>query len=68
MIKTITLLLLTIILVTLGTALFHLIRKTDKPDKMVKTLTLRIVISLGLFVIIFLGLATGFIQSHGIGG
>lgn len=68
MIKTITLLLLTIILVTLGTALFHLVRKKDNPEKMVKTLTLRIIISLGLFVIIFLGLATGLIESHGIGG
>ncbi|MEO1884981.1 MAG: DUF2909 domain-containing protein [Methylococcales bacterium] len=67
MIKTIILLLLTVILVSLGTALFHLVRKKDSPELMVKALTVRMGISLGLFVIIFIALATGLIQSHGIG-
>jgi uncharacterized membrane protein len=67
MIKTIILLLLTVIFVSLGTALFHLVRKKDSPEQMVKALTVRMGISLGLFVIIFIALATGLIQSHGIG-
>ncbi len=66
--KTIIFILLIGIIASLITALFHLTRKKDNPKQMVKALTMRIAISLALFLIILIGLISGIIQPHGISG
>jgi len=66
--KTIIFVLLIGIIASLITALFHLTRKKDNPKQMVKALTMRIAISLALFLIILIGLISGIIQPHGISG
>lgn len=57
------------ILVSLGSALFHLVRHKSDEDsrKTAKALTFRIGLSLGLFILLVLALATGLIQPHGLG-
>lgn len=54
------------IVVSLGSALFHLV--TDKGDskKMVRALTVRVGLSVGLFVVLMAAWALGLIQPHGI--
>lgn len=54
------------ILVSLGSALFHLM--TDKGDskKMVRALTLRVALSVGLFLMLMGAWAAGLITPHGI--
>ncbi|MGB8328368.1 MAG: twin transmembrane helix small protein [Steroidobacteraceae bacterium] len=54
------------IVASLGSALFHL--ATDKGDskKMVRALTVRIALSVALFLLIMLGWYLGFITPHGI--
>jgi len=66
--ETIIFVLLIGIIASLITALFHLTRKKDNPKQMVKALTMRIAISLALFLIILIGLISGIIQPHGISG
>ncbi len=66
--KTIIFVLLIGIIASLITALFHLTRKKDNPKQMIKALTMRIAISLALFLIILIGLISGIIQPHGISG
>ncbi|WFP50783.1 twin transmembrane helix small protein [Methylomonas sp. EFPC3] len=57
------------IVVSLGSALFHIVKHKDDEDskKTAKALTVRIGVSLGVFILLFLALATGLIQPHGIG-
>jgi len=54
------------IVVSLGSALFHLM--TDKGDskKMVKALTVRVGLSVGLFLLLMVAWATGLIQPLGV--
>lgn len=54
------------IIVSLGSALYHLVRHKDHSEQTVKALTLRIGISLALFVFLFLAFAAGWIRPHGI--
>jgi succinate dehydrogenase/fumarate reductase cytochrome b subunit len=56
------------IVVSLGSAMFHLM--TDKGDskKMVKALTVRVALSVGLFILLLIAWSQGLIQPHGIGG
>jgi predicted anti-sigma-YlaC factor YlaD len=56
------------ILVSLGSALRHLVREPQGSRKMVKALSWRIGLSVLLFVLLMLGVATGLIEPHGIGG
>jgi uncharacterized protein YacL len=56
-----------VILVSLGTALFHLISNKEQSDKTVKALSIRIGLSLLLFIFLFIAMATGLIKPHGIG-
>ena len=53
--------------VSLGSALFHMM--TDKGDskKMVKALTIRVALSVGLFILLLIAWANGLIQPHGLG-
>jgi hypothetical protein len=57
------------IIASLGTALFHLIKTpaAEESAKTAKSLTMRIGLSLLLFILVFLAFATGLIQPHGIG-
>jgi len=68
-IKTIVLIAFFLIIISLGSALFHLVRhrSAEQSEKTVKALTIRISISIALFVFIFLAFATGVFQPHGIG-
>jgi hypothetical protein len=54
------------IIVSLGSALFHLV--TDKGDskKMVRALTVRIGLSVSLFLIIMAAWALGIVAPHGV--
>ena len=57
------------IVVSLGTALFHLVKAKDPEQsrKTAKALTFRIGLSLGLFILLVIALATGLLQPSGIG-
>ena len=54
------------ILVSLGSALFHLVRGRGRSDRTAKALTVRIGLSFGLFVLLFLLYFAGLIRPHGI--
>ena len=54
------------ILVSLGSALFHLIRGRGRSERTARALTIRIGLSFGLFVLLFLLYFAGLIRPHGI--
>jgi hypothetical protein len=58
-----------LILVSLGKALYHLVKAKDDAEsaKIAKALTVRIGVSLVLFILIFIAFATGMFQPQGIG-
>ncbi|MBI1731732.1 MAG: twin transmembrane helix small protein [Gammaproteobacteria bacterium] len=58
--------LLLAVLVSLASGLVFLIRDKGQSDRTVKSLTLRIVLSIALFVLLFIGFAAGLIRPHGI--
>ena len=64
--KIVVVLLLVVILMSLASGLIFLIRDKGKSDRTVKSLTLRIVLSIALFVLLFIGFAAGLIKPHGI--
>jgi uncharacterized membrane-anchored protein len=64
--KVLIVLMLVLILIALSSGMFFLIHDKGKSDRTVKSLTLRIVLSIALFVLLFIGLATGLIEPHGI--
>lgn len=66
MFKLIVVFLLIAIIASLGSALFHLVRQPHGSEKMAKSLTWRIGLSLALFVLLMIGFASGWIQPHGI--
>ena len=57
------------IVVSLGSALFHLVKRKDNDEsgKTAKALTVRIGLSLLLFILLFIAFATGLFQPTGIG-
>lgn len=57
------------ILISLGSALFQMVKHKDKEhsEKMAKALTYRISLSLILFVLMFIAYATGMVKPEGIG-
>ena len=60
----------TILLLILGSlvsGMFFLIRDQGRTTRTAKSLTLRIVLSIALFILLFIGLSEGWIQPHGIG-
>lgn len=67
MLKIIIILVFLTIIVSLGTALFHLIKNKASSKKTVKALTYRISISLALFILLSIALITGIIKPNGIG-
>lgn len=54
------------IIYSLGVALFAFVKKDRKSDKMLKALTFRIALSIGLIIIMMLGAQFGLISPHGI--
>lgn len=64
--KLLTILTLLLILGSLFTALYQLMRKRGGTDaSVVKSLTLRVGLSVGLFVVLLLGFQLGLISPHG---
>ncbi len=66
MFKTIIVLLLLLIISTLGTGLFHLVKGKGQSDKVVRSLTWRIGLSVGVFILLLIGQAAGLITPHGL--
>lgn len=67
-IKSILVIAFAVIIFSLGSALFHIVKPKDEPsDKAVKALTVRISLSLVLFLFLFIAMALGFLKPHGIG-
>ncbi len=56
--------LLIIILLSLASGLFFLIRDRGESKRTAQSLTLRIVLSIALFVLLFVGYTTGLINPH----
>lgn len=65
-VKVVVVVLLVSILVSLGTALVHLMRSGGSSDRTVRALTVRVALSIGLFVLLMIGFATGLISPHGL--
>jgi hypothetical protein len=57
---------LAIIVLSLGSAMFYLIRDKGKSDRTVKALTVRVVLSVTLFVLLMLGYYFGLIPKGGL--
>ncbi|HKB83373.1 MAG TPA: twin transmembrane helix small protein [Burkholderiales bacterium] len=57
---------LVIILLSLGSAMFYLIRDKGKSDRTVKALTVRIALSVTLFLLLMLGHYFGIIPRSGL--
>jgi hypothetical protein len=64
--KIVIILLLLAILVSLASGLFFMIKDKGQTQRAVTSLTFRISISIALFVMLFVGYATGLIKPHGI--
>ena len=65
MFKIIIVLILLFILFSLGAALFAFVKKDRNSDKMIKALTYRIALSIGLLILIIIGAHFGLIAPHG---
>ncbi len=57
-----------LILVSLGSGMFFLAKDQGKSNRVVTSLTIRVALSISLFVMIFIGYYTGAIQPHGLQG
>jgi len=66
MFKIIIVVVLLFILYSLGVALFAFVKEGKSSDKMLKALTFRIAISIGLIVLLMVGAQFGLISPHGI--
>lgn len=63
--KIVILSLLLVVLISLGSALVAM-AKGDKSDKMLKSLTWRIGLSVAIFILLLIGQAMGLITPHGL--
>ena len=50
---------------SLGSGLFYMVKDKGESDRMVRALTIRISISILLFILLFIAWAAGLIQPHG---
>ena len=64
--KIVVVLLLVFIIVSLASGMVFLVRDKGQTTRTVKSLTLRIVLSVFLFILLFIGFRAGWIQPHGI--
>ncbi len=69
LIKTLIIVAFIAIIVSLGSALFHLVKHKDAEhsQKTVKALTFRIGLSVVLFIFVIIAMATGLVQPTGLG-
>jgi hypothetical protein len=65
-VKIIVVLVLLVIVGSLGSGLYFLIKDPARSPRTVKALTWRIGLSIGLFLLLLLAFATGLIQPHGL--
>lgn len=54
------------IVASLGSGLFFLVRERERSERLVRALTVRIVLSIALFVMLLLAWAGGLIRPHGL--
>lgn len=66
--KIIVILFLFIIIGSLFSGLFYLVKDKGASDRTVKALTIRISLSVLLFILLMIGYATGLLQPHGVMG
>ena len=68
-IKSLVIIAFILIIISLGSALFHLVNRNtqEQSEKTVKALTFRITLSILLFIFIFIAVATGIYKPHGLG-
>lgn len=64
--KIIVVLLILCILAALGSAMLTLVRRKGPPDKLVKALTVRVALSVTLFLLLMAAYKLGYIQPHGV--
>ena len=68
LIKIFVVILFILILFSLGSGLFYLVKDQGKTKRTANALTFRIAISLIAFLLLVIGYLTGLIQPHGISG
>ncbi len=66
MIKPLILLVLAAIVASLGSGLFHLVQDEGRSKRMVNALSVRIALSVLLFVLLFVAWRSGLIAPHGV--
>lgn len=54
------------IIASLGSGLFFLVRERERSERLVRALTVRIALSIGLFVLLLLAWAAGLVRPHGV--
>ena len=54
------------IVASLGSGLFFLVRERERSERLVRALTVRIALSIGLFVLLLLAWAADLVQPHGV--
>lgn len=59
---------LAVIVYNLGAGLYFMLTDKGGSGRMVKALTRRIALSVALILLVVLGIATGFVQPHGVMG
>ena len=64
--KIVIVLLLVVIIASLSSGMIFLVRDKGQSSRTVKSLTIRIVLSIFLFILLFIGFKAGWIQPHGI--
>jgi hypothetical protein len=64
--KALIILVLLVIVISLGQALYYLIHDRNRSPRTVRALTLRIGLSLGLFLLLMAGFGLGLIKPHGL--
>lgn len=55
------------IVVSLGSGMYYLVNDKGESKKMVKALTVRIVLSVALFLLLLIAWSQGMLQPHGMG-
>jgi len=68
-IKSVVIIAFILIIISLGSALFHLVNRKsgEQSEKTVKALTFRITLSILLFIFVFIAVVTGIFKPHGLG-
>lgn len=66
LITTVAIVALALIVLSLASGMVYLVKDKGKTDRTAKALTVRITLSVSLFALLMLGVATGHIKPHGI--